>query len=161
MCCKLFRDLVILGLVPVCHPLCICSLEQECTDFAKIWEPSQNSRHQKGDINYGPCWSLRDIRWHDIKFNHLGSLGPRNCAHLPLSTLLCIRSRQCVLKVATTLNESMQGCKQYGTFGAKGNMQPTCIVQLMCTESCKDDAKNMQNDCSQLNSQLLQSRPCL
>jgi hypothetical protein len=55
MCCKLFRDLMILGLVPVCHLLYICSLEQECTNFPKIWELSQNSRHQKGDINYAPC----------------------------------------------------------------------------------------------------------
>ena len=35
ICSKLFRDLVILGLVPVSHPLYICSLEQECTVFPK------------------------------------------------------------------------------------------------------------------------------
>lgn len=36
MCCKLLRDLVILGLVPASLLLYICSLEQECTNFPKI-----------------------------------------------------------------------------------------------------------------------------
>jgi len=60
----------------------IVTLEQACTNFAKLWEPPWYSRLQNGDIMQIPCSRPKNIRRYRTKCNQCGNLRPGICSPL-------------------------------------------------------------------------------
>jgi len=58
------------------------------TNYQKICELPQNSRHQKCDMQPVPCGALTDIRRHRTSFSRLGDLAPGVSIPLVLCNLL-------------------------------------------------------------------------
>ena len=64
------------------------TLEQEFPIFPKIYEPSQNSRSQKGNVMRVPYWRPTNTRRQSIKCRHTGDFAPGICAPLLCSHFL-------------------------------------------------------------------------
>jgi hypothetical protein len=60
----------------------ILGVGQDCTNFPKIHDPPENSRHKKGGMKQVPSWGPTNVRHHYTKVRHLGDLVPRICAPL-------------------------------------------------------------------------------
>ena len=48
---------------------------KSASEINKVHEPSQNSRHQKGDMKHVPYWECTNIRCQCPKFKFHGDLG--------------------------------------------------------------------------------------
>ena len=70
-------------------------LYQGCTKFQKMWEPPENSVHQKVDMRQVPYRGPTNIRHHHKKFSHSGYLAPKDLyvlfVHLPRTFVLMCR----------------------------------------------------------------------
>jgi len=60
---------------------------QRCMGFPKIWEPPQNSRRQKGDMQQIPHWGPISIRYRGTKYFRPGFVHPWNALSANIITI--------------------------------------------------------------------------